>query len=73
MINYFVFLVFIYLPSWSIRIDAGRKSSLIVSIMKFISGVVSRNEQSTLIKELFDGILVLNIIYDSSVEHWTLT
>jgi hypothetical protein len=38
-----------------------------------MSDVFDRNEQSIVAKELFNGMLVSNIIYDSLSEHLTST
>jgi hypothetical protein len=63
---------FVDLPSGDMEINAGSKSSFIVSIMKLIKGVF-RNEQSTSTRESFEGMLLLNIMCDSLSEHLTST
>jgi hypothetical protein len=63
---------FVDLPSGDMEINAGSKSSFIVSIMKLIKGVF-RNEQSTSTRESSEGMLLLNIMCDSLSEHLTST
>jgi hypothetical protein len=63
---------FVDLPSGDMEINAGGKSSFIVSIMKLIKGVF-RNEQSTSTRESSEGMLLLNIMCDSLSEHLTST